>query len=157
METLVNQNDEIALALEAFIPYKLNRAAELVSRRFAVIYKDHDGLTRPEWRTLATLGQYGTLTATAIGAHSSMHKTKVSRAVQSLEERNWLKRTTDENDRRVEHLVLTLEGARNYKRLAELAYELEMRLKDTLGEQNFEALNRGLVAVERKLGTEIFL
>ncbi|MEX3011513.1 MarR family winged helix-turn-helix transcriptional regulator [Hoeflea sp. TYP-13] len=153
----MDQTDEIALALEAFVPYKLNRANELVSRRFATIYKDHAGLTRPEWRTLATLGQYGTLTATAIGAHSSMHKTKVSRAVQSLEERKWLKRTTDENDRRVEHLVLTREGARSYKKLAELAHAFETGLKDILGNENFEALNRGLGAIEERLGTDIFL
>ena len=152
----MDRTDEIALALEAFIAYKLSRASELVSRRFAVIYKDHAGLTRPEWRTLATLGQYGTLTATAIGAHSSMHKTKVSRAVQSLEMRKWLKRTTDENDRRVEHLMLTQEGQRNYRKLAELAHKFETGLKDILGKQDFEALDRGLSAVERSLGTEVF-
>ena len=153
----MKQQDDIPLSLEAFLPYKLNRAAELVSRRFATIYKDHAGLTRPEWRTLATLGQYGTLTATSIGAHSSMHKTKVSRAVQSLEDRNWLTRTTDEKDRRVEHLMLTREGARNYRNLAKLAHAFERRLKDMLGEQGFGDLNKGLAAVEKQLGTDIFL
>lgn len=152
----MDQTDDIALALEAFLPYKLSRAAELVSLRFARIYKDHAGLTRPEWRTLATLGQYGTLTATAIGAHSSMHKTKVSRAVQSLEERKWLKRTTDDADRRVEHLELTREGARNYRTLAELAHGFESGLKETLGKQDFDALIRGLTAVEKHLGTRVF-
>ncbi len=152
----MHETDDIALALEAFIPYKLSRAAELVSLRFARIYRDHAGLTRPEWRTLATLGQYGTLTAKAIGAHSSMHKTKVSRAVQSLEERQWLKRTTDEQDRRLEHLVLTWEGMRNYRTLAELAHRFESGLKETLGEADFAALNRGLTAVEEPLGTKLF-
>ena len=80
----MQETNDIALALEAFLPYKLSRAAELVSLRFARIYKDHAGLTRPEWRILATLGQYGTLTAKAIGAHSSMHKTKVSLCVPSI-------------------------------------------------------------------------
>ena len=152
----MQETNDIALALEAFLPYKLSRAAELVSLRFARIYKDHAGLTRPEWRTLATLAQYGTLTAKAIGAHSSMHKTKVSRAVQSLEERQWLKRTTDENDRRVEHLVLTGEGARNYRTLAGLAHRFESGLRETLGEADFAALIRGLTAVEEHLGTKIF-
>ena len=64
----MDETDETALALEAFLPYKLNRASELVSRRFAIIYKDHAGLTRPEWRTLATLGQYGTLTISSDGS-----------------------------------------------------------------------------------------
>ena len=70
------------LELESFLPYRLNRLAESVSREFSKIYRDCFGLTRPEWRTLATLGEFGTITATAIGEHSSMHKTKVSRAVR---------------------------------------------------------------------------
>ena len=36
---------------------------------------------------LVTLGQFGAMTAKAIGAHSHMHKTKVSRAVALLERR----------------------------------------------------------------------
>lgn len=100
-------------------------------------------------------GQYGTLTATSIGAHSSMHKTKVSRAVQALQDRKWLKRTTDENDRRLERLTLTREGERNYRSLAELAHSFELKLKTVLGEEDFEALNRGLAAVETHLGKRI--
>ena len=99
------------LDLETFLPYRLNRLAEAVSREFSKIYRDRFGLTRPEWRTLATLGQFGTMTATAIGEHSSMHKTKVSRAVAELEKRKWLTRTPDAADRRVEHLALTKAGA----------------------------------------------
>ena len=47
------------LVLEDFIPYRLNKAAEAISQRFASQYRDEYGLTRPEWRTLATLGQFG--------------------------------------------------------------------------------------------------
>ena len=50
------------------------------------------------------------MTATEVGVHSTMHKTKVSRAVFALEQRRWLKRTQDDGDRRVEHLELTAPG-----------------------------------------------
>lgn len=136
------------LSLEQFMPYRLNRAAETVSRRFASIYRRHSGLTRPEWRALATLGQYGSLTATDIGRHSAMHKTKVSRAVQALEDRRWLKRQTDSEDRRVEHLTLTALGQKNYRALARLALDFEMRLRETLGAELFDQLNAGMEAVE---------
>src|SRR4051794_40868674 len=69
------------LELETFLPYRLYRLADAVSREFSTIYSDRFGLTRPEWRTLAGLGQHGTTTATALGEQSAMHKTKVSRAV----------------------------------------------------------------------------
>ena len=87
--------------------------------------RDRYGLTRPEWRTLATLGEFGTMTATAIGEHSSMHKTKVSRAVAELESRKWLTRTPDAADRRIEHLALTKAGRGAYRELVPLAKAFE--------------------------------
>src|SRR5690606_41197919 len=109
-----------ALELENFLPYRLNRLADAFSRDFSRIYRDRHGLTRPEWRLLAALGQYGTMTATAVGQHSAMHKTKVSRAVAALEKRLWLNRTPSADDRRVEHLTLTKTGAAIYRELVPL-------------------------------------
>src|SRR6266851_859821 len=75
------------LKLEEFLPYQLNVVASLVSQALSRIYTDRYGIDVPEWRVLVTLGQYQTMTAKAIGAHSHMHKTKVSRAVGALERR----------------------------------------------------------------------
>jgi DNA-binding MarR family transcriptional regulator len=116
------------LELESFLPYRLYRLADAVSREFSKIYSDRHGLTRPEWRTLSGLGQHGTMTASAIGEQSAMHKTKVSRAVAELERRRWLTRTPDENDRRVEHLALTKTGLAAYREMVPLARAFEAQL-----------------------------
>ena len=108
--------------LETFLPYRLNQAAEQVSQRFAAQYRARYRMTRPEWRALAALGTYGRMTATEIGANSSMHKTKVSRAVRALEEKRWLKRSEDAEDRRIEHLELTAAGKRIYGEMIALAH-----------------------------------
>jgi DNA-binding MarR family transcriptional regulator len=139
------------LALETFLPYRIMRASEMVSRRFAALYKERHGLTRPEWRTFATVGEFGSVTATAIGAHSSMHKTKVSRAIRSLEDRGWLTRRADECDRRIEHIELTREGARRYRDLVVLAREFEAELRDLLGSKGLSDLDGGLTAIETQL------
>ncbi len=136
------------LVLEAFLPYRLNRLADLVSRDFARIYKDRHGMTRPEWRVLASLGQFGQATASDIVAHSSQHKTKVSRAVTALEQRGWLKRETDEADRRSEHLTLTKAGLRAYGEMAVLARTYEDRYMAGLGEKERRAILAGLDAME---------
>ncbi len=136
------------LLLEEFIPYRLNKAAEAVSQRFAGLYRDQYGLTRPEWRSLATLGQFGVLTATAIGAHSSMHKTKVSRAVFALEKRHWLRRMRDETDRRIENLELTPAGRKAYVELAKVAHAFEAELLASLGPRGETELKAGLAALE---------
>jgi len=141
--------DEPILALEAFLPYRLNRLADAVSRAFAAGYRARYGLTRPEWRTLATLGQYGTMTATEIGAHSSMHKTKVSRAVAALKERRWLSRMTDSTDRRIERLSLTKAGQKAYAELVPAAKAFEAELLNQLKPREREALLAGITALER--------
>lgn len=137
------------LDLETFLPYRLNRLAEVVSREFARVYKERFGLTRPEWRLLATLGQHGTMTATDIGAHSSMHKTKVSRAVVSLEQRRWLIRETHQRDRRIENLTLTKAGRAVYLELVPIAREFESRLLSALAPEERRAASAGLSALEK--------
>jgi DNA-binding MarR family transcriptional regulator len=135
--------------LGTFLPYRLNRAAEMVSLRFAAQYKARYGMTRPEWRTLAALGAYGRMTATAIGANSAMHKTKVSRAVKALEDRRWLKRMEDGNDRRAEHLELTVPGQRIYREMVEMARAYEDELAKLLGSDGLRQLESGLGAIEK--------
>jgi DNA-binding MarR family transcriptional regulator len=137
--------------LEQFLPFRLNRAAEFIALRFAAAYKAEYGLTRPEWRTLAALGSSGRMTATEVGAHSTMHKTKVSRAVFALEERRWLKRTQDEDDRRAEHLELTAAGIKAYRDLTQLARDYSAELSELVGQEGLLALSSGLNAVEKAM------
>ncbi len=139
------------LSLEDFLPYRLNRLADAVSRDFSRIYKERFGLTRPEWRLLATLGQYGTMTATEIGRHSSMHKTKVSRAVTALEDRRWVARKADASDRRVEHLTLTKAGDAAYREMVPLARDFETALMGRMSAEKRKAVLAGLAALERQL------
>jgi DNA-binding MarR family transcriptional regulator len=140
------------LELESFLPYRLYRLADAVSHEFSKIYRDRHALTRPEWRTLAGLGQRGTMTATALGEQSAMHKTKVSRAVAELERRRWLTRAPDEHDRRVEHLALTKAGLAAYREMVPLAKEFERELLEKLSNGDRAAIKVALAALEGRLG-----
>ena len=140
---------EDILVLESFLPYRLMRLSEAVSREFAKAYHDRYGLTRPEWRVFATLGQYGEMTATAIGAHSAMHKTKVSRAVAALEKRKWLARETDPADRRVERLTLTKAGRAAYGAMVPVAQDFERWLSKAMGAGRFAEFDYGLERLDK--------
>ncbi|TIV65875.1 MAG: MarR family transcriptional regulator [Mesorhizobium sp.] len=139
------------LELESFLPYRLYRLADTVSREFSRIYKERHGLTRPEWRTLSGLGQHGTMTATELGEQSAMHKTKVSRAVAELERRRWLTRTADEKDRRVEHLALTKAGVAAYREMVPLAKAFERELLARFSAEERTAIVAGIAALEGAL------
>lgn len=110
-------NDDKPLELEGFLPYRLNVLAETVSQSLAGIYRRRYAISVPEWRVMATLGQFGTMTAKEIGEHSRMHKTKVSRAVASLEQRRLILRTPNTRDMRESILRLTDAGAEAYRKL----------------------------------------
>jgi len=140
------------LELDSFLPYRLYRLADTVSREFSRIYKERHGLTRPEWRTLSGLGQRSTMTATELGEQSAMHKTKVSRAVAELERRRWLIRTPDETDRRVEHLTLTKAGFAAYREMVPLAKAFERELLGKLSAEERAAIAKGIAALEAALG-----
>lgn len=140
------------LILDDFLPYRLNRLAEAVSREFAALYKKRFGLTRPEWRTLATLGQFGTATATAVGEHSAMHKTKVSRAVAALERRRWLARSRDPADRRIEHLSLTAPGRKAYRGMVPLARAFEADFLAGLDARDRAAIPIAMALLEQAAG-----
>ena len=140
--------------LECFLPYRMSRVAATLSRRFRSLYRDRLGLTVPEWRVLATLAQFGTSTATAIGAHSDMHKAKVSRAVSGLNARSWLQREVSREDGRIEKLRLTKAGERAYADVAPAMLELERVLLERVGLEDNQALLTGLKALEQVLERE---
>jgi len=137
-------NEDAPLKLEQFLPYRLNVVSSLVSQALSRVYAQRYGIGVPEWRVLVTLGQYQMMTAKAIGAHTHMHKTKVSRAVAILEKRRLLGRRPNREDKREAFLSLTAAGRNIYEELAPHALDFAKRLTEILTSADREAFNRAL-------------
>ena len=132
------------LKLEEFLPYQLNVVASLVSQALSRIYSHRYGIDVPHWRILVTLGQYETMTAKAIGAHSHMHKTKVSRAVAELEKRKLVTRRANRADLRESFLSLTAAGRTIYEELAPGALDFARRLAEVVDPADRAAFERAV-------------
>lgn len=130
--------------LQDFLPYLLNQAAEASSLEFQKVYKDRYGMLRTEWRVLFHLGIYGRMSAREIGQRSKMHKTKISRAVHKLAERRFLTRTTDDHDRRLEWLELTMQGQKAYRDLRAIAMRYDVGLSEKLTARENAVLRQAL-------------
>lgn len=130
-----------ALELERFLPYRLNVLADLVSQSLSKVYARVYGLSVAEWRIIATLGQFEAMTAAAIGAHSHMHKTKVSRAVATLTKRGLISRTSDSDDLRAAILRLTTAGREVYDNIVPDALDYTERLTEGLDADQQKLLN----------------
>ena len=147
-----------ALKLDEFLPYRLNVCASMVSQALSRIYAEQYKIGVPEWRVLVTLGEYGMMTAKAVGLHSHMHKTKVSRAVALLERRKLVTRRANRADLREAFLSLTPAGRAIYDDLAPMALDFARRLMDTVDAADRAALDRALtILIERsaKIAAEL--
>jgi DNA-binding MarR family transcriptional regulator len=136
--------DEAVLKLEDFLPYRLNVCSTLVSQALSRIYSARYKIGVPEWRVLVTLGQFGMMTAKAIGIHSHMHKTKVSRAVAQLERRKLVVRRANRADMRETFLSLTPAGRQSYDELAPIALNFVRQLLQTVNSADRAALDRAV-------------
>jgi DNA-binding MarR family transcriptional regulator len=137
-------SEQAPLKLEKFLPYQLNVVASLVSLALSRVYARRYGIGVPEWRVLVTLGQYGVMTGKAIGAHTHMHKTKVSRAVALMEQRKLLVRRANRADMRESFLSLTGTGRAMYEEVAPHALDFTRRLTEILDPADRDAFDRAL-------------
>ena len=135
--------------LDEFMPYRLSVAANRVARLFAQRYSEDFDLSIPEWRVLATVGRFGTLSPSAVGEWTAMDKVKVSRAAATLVARGLLRQSADPNDGRGRLLRLTRKGATLHNNAVPLARELEALLAEGLGRTEWQTLNRALVRLDR--------
>jgi DNA-binding MarR family transcriptional regulator len=136
-------SDALRLALEDFLPHRLNVLSSLVSQALTRVYGQY-GIGIPEWRVLVSLGQFGVMTGKAIGARTHMHKTKVSRAVAQLERRKYLARRANRSDLREAFLSLTPAGRAVYEELAPRALEFTARLSEAVSAADRPAFDRAV-------------
>ncbi len=128
-----NQSTSQIFDLDQFLPYLLNQAAEMTSQNFQTVYRVEYGMTRTQWRVMANLGKFGSMTAAEICRLTFIEKTKVSRAVLALEEKGFLRRVAVVGDRRSERLSLTPAGSVAYQALGKSAAAFDRDLRKRLG------------------------
>jgi len=146
--------DPTEFDLERFLPYLLNQAAEATSKSFQASYKAAYGMTRTQWRVLANLGKFGSMTARDICAISHIEKTKVSRAVSALEEDLLLSRAISPQDRRAEILSLTDRGREVFADLGQKAIEYDLALRAQIGPEIAAQLDELLRSIIAESGTD---
>ena len=114
--------------LSSFLPYQLSTASNAVSGRIALEYRTRFGLSVPEWRVMAVLGDSGALTQRDLTRRTLMDKVAVNRACRVLEERELAVREPNENDGRSHLLALTETGQAMHGQIMPLATEMERRI-----------------------------
>ena len=130
----------VPFKLDAFLPFKLNTTADLISRDFAEIYTNKHNLSRSQWRILVTLNEHGQLTAKQVCDLTYMEKVMVSRAVKELVGRKLIKRKLNKSDKRSMFLELTVGGNKAIQQLIPAVKQWQTVTKKKLGAKNYTTL-----------------
>jgi DNA-binding MarR family transcriptional regulator len=108
-------------------------------------------LSLSELYALSSLAERAPLSQQELGAALGLEKSSVSRLVQQLEERGWVRRERDARDSRLRLLRLTEEGARTADHLQQHMSEAHATLFARLTPHEQAALLEGLTALRRAL------
>ena len=122
----------LLLKLDAFLPYKLSIASNMVSDVIAGSYQRLFGLKVPEWRILAVIAESGGSTQLEIGQRTRMDKVTVSRAARAMQARGLVLRRPNEGDGRSHVLMLSLAGISLYGQVVPQALALEKMMLATI-------------------------
>ncbi|AYF33695.1 MarR family transcriptional regulator [Vreelandella alkaliphila] len=139
------------LDLNQFLPYQLNRLADRISQALEKLYAESYELNIAQWRVLAWLSHCDDLTAKKVCAYTNMDKARVSRAIQSLEERGLISRTPSQQDQRLHDLHLTEVGQALLNKLVPEAQAWEADLVSTLSVGEYRDLLNTMRKLERQL------
>ncbi|WP_234271925.1 MarR family winged helix-turn-helix transcriptional regulator [Billgrantia zhangzhouensis] len=149
--SLVEPSTKQELDLNQFLPYRLNSLADRISQALAELYEERYQLNIAQWRVLAWLSHCDELTAKKICAYTNMDKARVSRAIQSLEERGLISRTPAPEDQRQQDLHLTAAGQTLLAKLIPEAQAWEAELVATLTAGEYRDLLNVMRKLERQL------
>lgn len=127
------------LNLNTFFPYQFSVLAQQMTEFIAQIYEKF-GLTKMEWRVLATIGYHGEISAREICKFTHLEKMQVSRAINKLIQSELLTQKISSEDRRKSLLSLTAKGDELYQKIIPLVKAQEQRLLEGLTAQECEQL-----------------
>ncbi|MCX7676364.1 MAG: MarR family winged helix-turn-helix transcriptional regulator [Alteraurantiacibacter sp.] len=138
--------------LSNFLPYQLSITSNAVSGRIAQEYRQRFGLSVPEWRVMAVLGDSGGLTQRELTQRTLMDKVAVNRACKVLEERGLAARTPNAQDGRSHHLELTEAGREMHGKIMPLALEMERRVFAGFSQEELAQFRNLLKRVRDQVG-----
>jgi DNA-binding MarR family transcriptional regulator len=129
------------LDLEHFLPYRLSVLSNRISQDIATLYAERFDLNITQWRIIAILGRYPSLSANEVAERTAMDKVAVSRALALLLKQKRIKRQFDKQDLRRSVLQLSAAGKNIYLQVAPLAKKLQDALLMDFSEKERLQLN----------------
>lgn len=120
------------LPLEQWVGYRFGLLATRIGSMLQPVTQGKYRLSTSSWRVLAVIARFEPCSAAELSSHSRLDPSKVSRAIEVLVDRKFIKRNKDPLDQRRAVLTLTPLGRRTYEDCAEQVRKNEAYYTATL-------------------------
>ena len=110
------------------------------------------GLTRSQWRVLIALKREDGLTQTELADMTELEKAPLGKLLDKLEDKGWITRRGDPNDRRARRVYCTAKIDKHLKGIAEAGRSMFAEALAGMREDEVNALVERLQRMKRNLG-----
>lgn len=130
--------------LDDLLLYRLSRLLAVGGSMVIRLCEGRFGITRREWRLIATLASRGELSSSQLAEHAQLDRARTSKAVGSMVAKGLLSREHPAGDRRQVLLGLTARGQALYHELFPLVTQINGELVGALDADTIARLDNAL-------------
>lgn len=127
-----NKSKNRRVSLDERVGYRFSVIAKRLDQALAAMHSKKFGISVNNWKIMSVLASFGPLSATKLGARTSLDPDKITRAVDTLVDQSYVIRKDDERDRRRVALTLSAKGRRAYDKIALVAAAMEAEFLSVL-------------------------
>lgn len=126
------------------INFRLQRCFAISGAPVIRLLEGRYGITRREWRLLATLAELGPLSPSELAEMAQLDRARTSRAIGVLTEKGLLRRQIHAADGRRAQLTLTDEGRQLHSKVFPEVAAINSQLLDALDEATLQTLAQAI-------------
>jgi DNA-binding MarR family transcriptional regulator len=127
--------------LDELLLYRLSRLQATAGALVVRYCEGQYGITRREWRIMAVLANQGALGSSELAEHAQLDRSRTSKAVTSLAQKNLLSRSAKSGDARHVSLALTAKGMAMHESLFPLVSQINRDVLAALNAQELQLLD----------------
>jgi DNA-binding MarR family transcriptional regulator len=134
--------------LDDLLLYRLSRLLSVAGSMVIRLCEGRFGITRREWRLIATLASRGELSSSELADHAQLDRARTSKAVGSLVAKQLVTRAARAGDRRQVRLGLTEAGQALYEALFPLVARINADLMGALDAGDAQRFDAALLKLQ---------
>jgi len=136
--------------LDGLLLYRISRLLSVAGSMVIRLCEGRFGITRREWRLIATLANRGALSSSQLAEQARLDRARTSKAIGSLVAKRLISRTQPGCDRRQVLLDLTAEGRALHGELFPLVSQINAQLLAVLDGEAASGLDASLTALQAR-------